>query len=336
MEVKQSKAFYLKIYANFVSFFIASIFTIFFKVPRDQESIPTSSSVDINNLSDTVTSSQSVNNPGLKTLVLNSELNSETNIIQGLQVKLNLDHGKFTKQYESKINELTGRIQEREDLIKDLTEKLADLTSDNSRKESKIIEQSAILAKKRNHIQFLENQISKNLETSDVTKKAFKQEKDSLKASLRQSKLQASELRTDVQKKVNFIHNLETKVAELTNEVVTKVKANTQLELERNSLEKKFLSLEAKISDLESQSIVKDQMYRQLVTEKQDRMKQLVTTADKIKSTEYVMDLDVVEDEKSVEFDESFQLYLSEVRNVQILGYAFIDVHTVQYIQCFI
>ena len=71
-------------------------------------------------------------------------------------------------------------------------------------------------------------------------------------------------------------------------------------------------------------------------TEKQDRMKQLVTTADKIKSTEYVMDLDVVEDEKSVEFDESFQLYLSEVRNVQILGYAFIDVHTVQYIQCFI
>ena len=177
-------------------------------------------------------------------------------------MKLNLDHGKVTKRYESKINVLTGRIQEREDLIQDLTEKLAGLTTDNSRKESKIVEQSAILAKNRKHIQFLEKQICKNLETSEMAKKSFRQEKDTLKASLRQLELQASELRTEIQSKVKSIHNLETKVAELTNEVVNKAKANAQLELECNTFEKKYLHLEAKISDLEIQCISKDQMYR--------------------------------------------------------------------------
>ena len=231
-------------------------------------------------------------------------------------MKLNLDPGKFTKRYESKINELTGRIQEREDLIEDLTEKLAALTSDDSRKESKIIEQSAILAKKRKHIQFLEKQICKNLETSEMAKKAFNKEKDSLKASLRQSELQASELRTVIQSKVEFIHNMETKVAELTNEVMNKTTANTQLELKHNSLEKKYFTLEAKISNLEIQCIGKDQMYRQLVTEKQEKMKQFAPTADKNDRTEDVMNLNEEEDENSVEFDDtSFQLYLSEVRN---------------------
>ena len=223
------------------------------------------------------------------------------------------------RQMEVENSKLRTKIQSKNSYIEDfqdLTEKLAGLTSENSRKESKITEQSAILAKSKKHIQFLENQISKNLETSEMAIKAFKQEKDKLKSNLRQSEVQASELRTDVQSKVEFIHNLETKVAELTNEVVTNVKANTQLELERNSLEKKCHSLEAKISDLESQSIVKDQMYRQLDTEKQGRMKQLVTTANKIKSTEDVMDLNEDVDENSVEFDDtSFQLYLSEVRN---------------------
>ena len=231
-------------------------------------------------------------------------------------MKLNLDPGKFTKRYESKINELTGRIQEREDLIQDLTEKLAGLTTDNSRKESKIVEQSAILAKNRKHIQFLEKQICKNLETSEMAKKAFNKEKDSLKASLRQSELQASELRTVIQSKVEFIHNMETKVAELTNEVMNKTTANTQLELKHNSLEKKYFTLEAKISNLEIQCIGKDQMYRQLVTEKQEKMKQFAPTADKNDRTEDVMNLNEEEDENSVEFDDtSFQLYLSEVRN---------------------
>ena len=223
------------------------------------------------------------------------------------------------RQMEVENSKLRTKIQSKNSYIEDfqdLTEKLAGLTSENSRKESKITEQSAILAKSKKHIQFLENQISKNLETSEMAIKAFKQEKDKLKSNLRQSEVQASELRTDVQSKVEFIHNLETKVAELTNEVVTNVKANTQLELERNSLEKKYHNLEAKISDLESQSIVKDQMYRQLVTEKQEKMKQFAPTADKNDRTEDVMNLNEEEDENSVEFDDtSFQLYLSEVRN---------------------
>ena len=157
--------------------------------------------------------------------------------------------------------------------------------------------------------------MSQNLETFEMAKKSFEQEKDSLKSNLRQSELQASELRTEIQSKVKSIHNLETKVADLTNEMVNKAIANTQLELEHNSLEKKYLSLKAKISDLESHSIVKDQMYRQLVSEKQLKMKQFAPTADKNESTEDVTDFIEEDDENTVEFDESFQLYLSEVRN---------------------
>ena len=109
---------------------------------------------------------------------------------------------------------------------------------------------------------------------------------------------------------------METKVAELTNEVMNKTTANTQLELKHNSLEKKYFTLEAKISNLEIQCIGKDQMYRQLVTEKQEKMKQFAPTADKNDRTEDVMNLNEEEDENSVEFDDtSFQLYLSEVRN---------------------
>ena len=44
-------------------------------------------------------------------------------------------------------------------------------------------------------------------------------------------------------------------------------------------------------------------------------MKQFAPTADKNESTEDAMNLNEEEDENSVEFDESFQLYLSEVRN---------------------
>ena len=225
-------------------------------------------------------------------LDFNSGLNSETNceneykcIVQGLKVKLILNKGKLTKSYESEVKELKDRIQELEDSIKDLTKKLAALTSDNSSKEAKITEQSKILAKKRKHIKFLENQISENLKTSEMAIKALRQENNALKSNLSQSEVQASELRTEVQNKVNFIRNLKTKVTELNNELATKITANKQLELDHNKLKKKSISLEAKISELESQSNGKDQIYGQLVEEKQELDLKLGNLHNKLKKT---------------------------------------------------
>ena len=245
-----------------------------------ESTIPNSSNVDIKQFDGTITLSKSVNNPGVKMLDFKSEfkpqtddnakLNDYNSAFQGLAMKITFDEGRITGNYESEMKDLKDRILEREDLIKDLTKKIAALTTDNSGKESKIIEQSEILSKKRKHIQFLENQISENLETSEIALKALTQENDTLKSNSRQSEVQVSELRTEVQNKVKFIHNLETRVAELTNEVVTKVKANKQLELDHNKLKKKSMSLEAKISELESQSNGKDQIYGQLVEEKQE------------------------------------------------------------------
>ena len=245
-----------------------------------ESTIPNSSSVNIKEFNGKITLSQSVNNPGVKMLDFKSELKPQADdnaklidynsAFHGLAMKITFDEGKITCISESEMKDLKDRIQERDDLIEDLTKKLAALSSDNSSKESKITEQSKILAKSRKHIQFLENQISENLETSEMTMKALRQEKDTFKSNSRQLEVQVSELETEVQNKVNSIYNLETKVAELTNEVATKVKANEQLQQDHNQLEKKSISLEAKISDLDSQRIGKlklvQQSYKSLIS----------------------------------------------------------------------
>ena len=258
-----------------------------------ESTIPNSSSVNIKEFNGKITLSQSVNNPGVKMLDFKSELKPQTDdnaklidqnsAFQGLAMKITFDEGKITRIYESEMKDLKDRIQKREDLIEELTKKLAALTSDNSSKELKITEQSKLLAKSRKHIQCLENQISENLETSEMAIKALKQEKDTLKSNQQQWEFQASELRTEVQNKVDFIRNLETKVAELTNEVVTKVNANTQLKLHHNELEKKSIILEAKISDLESHRIGKDQIYRQVVKKNQELELEVENLQDKLK-----------------------------------------------------
>ena len=285
-------------------------------------------------------SNQASNHSGVKMVVFSSGHVSQTpgtceeklldcnGSIQEVQVRLTLDEGKT----KSEIQKLKDSIQQKEYVIEELTEKLAATTLNDSCKESKIAEQndqleeqSEMLVKKSKQIEFLEKQVSEVIHSAEKTE-------DKLRSSLLQMKVENSELRTKIQSKNNYIDDLQTKLKELEDAMVTKVQTNNQLELERKDLDKTSSLLEAKITALENEIIVKDQICKQLDEEKKHlrlkmkevksrRNKQVKNLQDKInqkavelaKSAENINELKV-QRESDLKNDKSLNNLLLELR----------------------
>ena len=274
-----------------------------------------SSSAEVKQLKSKFITSQTANDSGIKMLIFKPEhvaqtdeknepdLHNNEGIIQEFEVEPSLINEGRVTYLESEIQELKIRIQLREDWMKDLEKRLAEYTSENACKESKITQQNAqleeqneMLIKRNEKIEFLEKQLSEVWTAADNAGDALKQATEDIESSLHQMEVKTSELETEIQVKDKLIQQLQIKVEELKNEVQT----SKQFELEhRNDFTKKSTALGANISILKREINRKDQAYRRL----QEENKQLKVKMKQMKSREnkQVVKLDASLKEKVME-----------------------------------
>ena len=234
-----------------------------------------SSSAEVKQLKSKFITSQTANDSGIKMLIFKPEhvaqtdeknepdLHNNEGIIQEFEVEPSLINEGRVTYLESEIQELKIRIQLREDWMKDLEKRLAEYTSENACKESKITQQNAqleeqneMLIKRNEKIEFLEKQLSEVWTAADNAGDALKQATEDIESSLHQMELKTSELETEIQVKDKLIQQLQIKMEELKNKVQTS-----------NDLDKKCTALGANISILKREINKKDQAYRRLEEE---------------------------------------------------------------------
>ena len=210
-----------------------------------------SSSAEVKQLKSKFITSQTANDSGIKMLIFKPEhvaqtdeknepdLHNNEGIIQEFEVEPSLINEGRVTYLESEIQELKIRIQLREDWMKDLEKRLAEYTSENACKESKITQQNAqleeqneMLIKRNEKIEFLEKQLSEVWTAADNAGDALKQATEDIESSL------------------------QIKMEELKNKVQTS-----------NDLDKKCTALGANISILKREINKKDQAYRRLEEE---------------------------------------------------------------------
>ena len=252
-----------------------------------------SSSAEVKQLKSKFITSQTANDSGIKMLIFKPEhvaqtdeknepdLHNNEGIIQEFEVEPSLINEGRVTYLESEIQELKIRIQLREDWMKDLEKRLAEYTSENACKESKITQQNAqleeqneMLIKRNEKIEFLEKQLSEVWKAADNADKASKQATEKIESSLYQIEVKTSELEAEIVVKDKLIQQLQTEVKELKNEV----EISKKFELERNDLAKKATALGANISILKREIIRKDQANSRLEEDKKQlnmKMKQL-------------------------------------------------------------
>ena len=169
---------------------------------------------------------------------------------------------------------MNGRIQRNEELIKDLEEKLSASALDSSSKELKINEQNLQLEELRNMLIKKSGQIQ-------LQEKEAEKEKDKLISadiSLQEIRVQALELRAEIQTKDNEIHDLQCQLKDANSEMVAKLQYIKELEIKCNDLEKTSSNVKDNISQHEDQLKIKDQNNQQLEDEKEKlivKMKQM-------------------------------------------------------------
>ena len=250
-----------------------------------------SSSAEVKQLKSKFITSQTANDSGIKMLIFKPEhvaqtdeknepdLHNNEGIIQEFEVEPSLINEGRVTYLESEIQELKIRIQLREDWMKDLEKRLAEYTSENACKESKITQQNAqleeqneMLIKRNEKIEFLEKQLSEVWTAADNAGDALKQATEDIESSLHQmEEVKTSELETEIQVKDKLIQQLQIKMEELKNKVQTS-----------NDLDKKCTALGANISILKREINKKDQAYRRL----EEENKQLNVKMKQFKSRE--------------------------------------------------